>query len=126
MERPIVRIALALETPTGVACRSNEHCDNGVCHVGAQPFSLTWLNIPRSKPCGSKVPCEYEGTSSPEPVMKPGRTCITLRADGGGYVRAGSWGKIGRACGSASAASAARRRYSAGSTRASFADSISE
>lgn len=41
------------------ACPSSKHCDNGICRAGAQAFSLTFLNIPRSRACGSRVPCEY-------------------------------------------------------------------
>lgn len=42
------------------ACPSGKHCDNGICRTGAEGFSLTWLNIPRSRACGSRVPCEYK------------------------------------------------------------------
>lgn len=41
-------------------CPSNEHCAEGVCSPGPEHFALAWLNIPRSKPCGSRVPCEYK------------------------------------------------------------------
>jgi hypothetical protein len=41
-------------------CPSDKHCDNGICRAGAQAFSLTFLNIPRPRPCGSRVPCEYK------------------------------------------------------------------
>ncbi len=41
-------------------CPSDKHCDNGICRTGAEAFSLSWLNIPRSRACGSRVPCEYK------------------------------------------------------------------
>jgi PKD domain len=45
-------------------CTSDKHCDNGICKAGAQTFSLTWLNIPRTSPCGAHVPCEYKAAAS--------------------------------------------------------------
>ena len=41
-------------------CPADRHCDNGICRTGASGFTLTWLDIPRSRPCGSRVPCEYK------------------------------------------------------------------
>lgn len=41
-------------------CSSDKHCDNGVCKLGPELFSLTWLNIPRTSPCSARVPCEYK------------------------------------------------------------------
>lgn len=45
---------------TAGACPSDKHCDNGICRAGAEAFSLSWLNIPRARACGSRVPCEYK------------------------------------------------------------------
>lgn len=42
------------------ACSAAEHCVDGVCRPGASPFSLAFTNIPRPRPCGSRVPCEYK------------------------------------------------------------------
>jgi hypothetical protein len=42
------------------ACANDMHCDNGVCRTGGTVFVIEWTNIPRTKLCGSKVPCEYE------------------------------------------------------------------
>lgn len=41
-------------------CPSDAHCDNGICKAGPEPFTLTWLNIPRAVACTSRVPCEYK------------------------------------------------------------------
>ena len=48
-------------------CPSDKHCDNSVCKAGAEPFALTWLNIPRAVPCSARVPCEYR-VRAPENV----------------------------------------------------------
>jgi hypothetical protein len=45
---------------TGVgSCPLDKRCENGVCREGPEPFSLTWVNIPRTSPCAAKVPCTY-------------------------------------------------------------------
>jgi hypothetical protein len=50
---------------TGVgSCPSSMRCENGVCRDGAEPFALSWTNIPRAVPCGPKVPCEYKVAST--------------------------------------------------------------
>ena len=50
------------------ACNSNKHCDNAICLDGAEAFSLSWANIPRTTPCAAKVPCEYKLESPSTPV----------------------------------------------------------
>lgn len=50
-------------------CPAGKRCDDGICRAGAPPFAITWLNIPRSRQCGSRIPCEYkvkvpEGTTA--------------------------------------------------------------
>ena len=45
---------------TFAGCASDKHCDNGIYRAGAQAFALSWLDIPRPRPCGSRVPCEYK------------------------------------------------------------------
>ncbi len=53
-------IPLCRQQCTGAGtCPAGKHCENAVCSAGAEPFTLTWLNIPRTRPCSTKVPCDY-------------------------------------------------------------------
>lgn len=53
----------------GGSCSSDKHCDNGVCKEGAEPFVLSWLNIPRTTACTPRVPCEYKVRASGSTVV---------------------------------------------------------
>jgi hypothetical protein len=46
------------------SCPSSKRCENGVCAEGAEPFALSWSNIPRVVPCGARVPCTYKVAAS--------------------------------------------------------------
>ena len=41
-------------------CPTSQHCDQAICRRGPTAFVLTWLDIPRTRACGSRVPCEYK------------------------------------------------------------------
>jgi len=45
---------------TDGSCSSDKHCEDGVCHLGPEPFSLTWVSFPRTVPCAANQPCNYE------------------------------------------------------------------
>lgn len=58
------------ECSATVACPAANRCDDGVCVAGAAPFSLAWINIPRTRPCSSMVPCDYRLQTPAVPVTK--------------------------------------------------------
>ncbi|MDB4934543.1 MAG: hypothetical protein JWP87_1515 [Labilithrix sp.] len=49
---------------TAGTCPSDKHCDNGICREGAEPFALSFVNIPRTVACAANVPCKYEVKAS--------------------------------------------------------------
>lgn len=44
----------------GISCSDGYHCDTGVCKPGPEPFSLSWTNLPRAKPCAANLTCVYD------------------------------------------------------------------
>lgn len=41
-------------------CVSSEHCDDGICTDGPEPFSMVWESFPRKVGCSPNFPCEYK------------------------------------------------------------------